>query len=580
MKLRGKLLVCSIPALVILAVVVCIYGSISITSAMKEEVKAALQAAVYTERGNISNATGNDFKVVGDVGSKKEQLYNGDVNITAQTDVPNLVKKNTEIVLTVFYDNKPGDYNSCLRYMTSVTKDDGSLALYTAPGEAVYNKVVKNGEEYFAENVDVVGSRYFAYYIPLYNGNDTTKPIGMVFSGKSQEAVESTINGIIIALIIVAAVITIIAGVLIFFIAGSLSKKFRYGVKVLGEVADGNLAVEIEDKYTRSKDESGEIVKSVAHLKNELSSIVGNIVTQSNQVNEYAGALGTGSRETATSIEQVEHAVNEIAIGATAQAGDTAKATDSVITMGNLVEETNDNVEHLHSVSNEMEQSGKNAANTLTELKNVNEKAKASIAIIYEQTNTTNESAKKISEAISLITSIAEETNLLSLNASIEAARAGEQGRGFAVVASQISKLAEQSNDSAKRIADIINLLMEDSKKAVDTMDEVNAIMVKQNEMVELVDSKFGEVMDGINQSREDINDISKKMVKLNESRESVVDVVSNLSAIAEENAASTEETSASTTIASTTVQEIADKAGALKDIATDLGNSVKVFKL
>lgn len=112
-----------------------------------------------------------------------------------------------------------------------------------------------------------------------------------------------------------------------------------------------------------------------------------------------------------------------------------------------------------------MRESSEEAAATLKELDNINQQAIASIDVIYEQTNITNISALKIKEATTLISSIAEETNLLSLNASIEAARAGEAGRGFAVVASQIQKLADQSNESANQIDQIIHALIEDSEK-------------------------------------------------------------------------------------------------------------------
>ena len=145
--------------------------------------------------------------------------------------------------------------------------------------------------------------------------------------------------------------------------------------------------------------------------------------------------------------------------------------------MGDMIEKNNSQIENLNVNAEEMTKAGDSAIDTLKELETINGKTKNAIDVIYEQTNTTNESAMKIREAINLITDIAEETNLLSLNASIEAARAGEQGRGFAVVAGQIQKLAEQSNESARKIEAIVASLIEDSDKAVETMNEVRQIM-------------------------------------------------------------------------------------------------------
>ncbi|MGN0402479.1 MAG: methyl-accepting chemotaxis protein [Acetatifactor sp.] len=137
-----------------------------------------------------------------------------------------------------------------------------------------------------------------------------------------------------------------------------------------------------------------------------------------------------------------------------------------------------------------------------------------------------SETADTVGQVERAVSEIAEETNLLSLNASIEAARAGDQGRGFAVVASQIQKLAEQSNESARRIEDIISFLISDSQKAVATMTEVREIMNSQSENVEKTNKIFTEVKDGITSSINGIRQIADKTKELDNARVAVVDVV------------------------------------------------------
>lgn len=333
-------------------------------------------------------------------------------------------------------------------------------------------------------------------------------------------------------------------------------------------------------KLNARSDETGRMSRALSQLRNELVNVVMGIKSKSDNVMAAADALTTDAAETATTMEQVENAVNDIAQGASSQAEETQKATENVVVMGNMVQETNDEVNKLLDFASDMKVSTEQAKSILRQLEEVNHRAEEYIDVIANQTNTTNESALKISEATKLITSIAEETNLLSLNASIEAARAGEQGRGFAVVAAEIQKLAEQSNESARQIEDIIQELLKDSEKAVETMYDVKEIMRAQSDHVEQTDTAFNQIADGVEQSIEGINRISYKTSQLDEARVNVVDVVQNLTAIAEENAAGTQETSASTTEVTSIVDDISDKSNALRQVAKELDTEMDIFKL
>ena len=290
--------------------------------------------------------------------------------------------------------------------------------------------------------------------------------------------------------------------------------------------------------------------------------------------------LNGDAKETASTVEQVENAVSDIAAGATNQAEETQDTTENVVEMGNMISETADEMENLKENSQQVGSSSVQAQQILSELIDVNNKAKASIREISEQTNVTNESALKIQEATDIITSIAEETNLLSLNASIEAARAGEQGRGFAVVAAQIQKLAEQSSKSAQKIQEIIGMLIADSKKAVDTMQVVQENMDIQTQKMESTESMFEEVNVGIKAALDSMARIGGKIENLNIARERMIDGVQNLSAIAEENAASSEETSASVTQVSNIILDISDNANNLNRIAEKLEQETRMFKI
>ncbi len=328
------------------------------------------------------------------------------------------------------------------------------------------------------------------------------------------------------------------------------------------------------------KDEIGLMSRALTSLREQLANVVMAIRENSNALIASAEALNSGATDTNTTMEQVENAVNDIANGATNQAEETQEATENVILIGDMVKDTNKTVEELMVSANAMKRANENAQQIISALRDINRQSGEYIDVIAKQTEVTNESALKIGEATKLITDIANETNLLSLNASIEAARAGEQGRGFAVVASEIQKLAEQSTESARKIEEIINMLLIDSEKAVRTMGQVKEIIGQQTQHIIRTDKAFVQIQEGVSASINGMQVISDKTQKLDKARVNVVDVVNNLTAIAEENAAATEETSASVVEVASIVTDIAEKAQGLNSIAEELEERINIFQL
>lgn len=378
---------------------------------------------------------------------------------------------------------------------------------------------------------------------------------------------------VIIEIVIVATVGSLFAHILI--------KPMNEVSELTKKVGDMDLTdSELQTRLANRKDEIGHMGRSLDYLTQSLKGVVENIKEKSAQVMDAANVLDSDASETSTTMEQVEQAVNDIAEGATTQAGETQRAEEQVIEMGNMVQETSDEVEKLLAFAQDMQECTTQASQILKALEQVNARAEENIDIIADQTNTTNEAALKISEATHLITSIAEETNLLALNASIEAARAGEQGKGFGVVASEIQKLAEQTNESAEHIEEIVQELLRDAEKAVETMYGVKEIMHTQSDHVEQTQSAFEQVQSGVQQSIEGINRISTHTTRMNDARENVVGIVQNLTAIAEANAAGTEQTSASATEVGAIMEDITGKSTAMRQAAQELDDGMNIFKL
>ena len=467
-----------------------------------------------------------------------------------------------------------------------VVKRDGSMAYHPVAdkiGKAVENAVVSQACKDLQAGKEVESGvvsyeykgeiKYAALYISTY------EEFILVVTADQNEILEP-IRQINIIGTVGMVVVVLLSSVVGYLLVSVMIRPVEQMTDYLTEkISNMDFTIdETQEKLSSHKDEIGHMSRAVSLLREKLTEVVQNIRSHSEMLMTAADDLNSSAAETATTMDQVENAVNDIAEGANSQAEETQSATGNVVEMGNVVEETNEAVVHLVECASRMKDSSSRAKDILNNLDQVNHKTEQYIDIIAKQTDTTNASAKKISEAASMITEIAEETNLLSLNASIEAARAGEQGRGFAVVAAQIQKLAEQSNESATQIGDIIRVLLEDAEKAVEIMDDVKNSMKEQSEHVEKTDQAFGEIEAEMDSSVKAMNYISEKMTRMDEVRGKVIDGVQALTAIAEENAASTQETSAAVTEVSAIVSGISDKSEELRKVAEEMEEKMSIF--
>lgn len=563
MKMQSKLLAMSLFPLIVLGLITIIFGNARIREVVTDNIENGLRGTAVAVRNAIDYADEGEYHV------EDGTLYKGEFDVTNVTDMADHIQTSADTDITVFYGNT--------RYMTSILDAQGNRAIGTTASEEVTSKVLDGQQEYFSSDANVNGAAYFGYYIPIMeNGNS----VGMVFAGMPQADAKAQINKII----------SLIAGIMVLFVflfsastilvVKSMARGLICGTSALEQVATGKLNVELNSKFAERKDEIGQISRAVQKLKQELTSVITEIMGNSKELHESSELLHEKTNASMEHINQIERAVDEIAQGAGSQAQETQSATEHVIAMGNMIEDTSKEITTLNENAKQIKTLGQDAVTTIEELQKINHKTKESIDVIYDQTNTTNTSAQRIKEATALITEIAEETNLLSLNASIEAARAGEQGRGFAVVAGQIQKLAEQSNESARQIEEIINSLLEDSGKAVETMESVKEIMDEQNINVQKTNDQVRQVIGQVDESIAAIDRIAQQSGKLNEARLVITDTVQNLTAVAEENAAGTQESAASVAQIGELIRDIAQIAGEQKEIADKLKENMSIFEL
>ena len=389
------------------------------------------------------------------------------------------------------------------------------------------------------------------------------------------------INNLSNSILIMTVIVLIISLIAVICISKAISADIEEVSDVITELGTLDITQTAAlSVYEGRKDEVGVIANATKTLSEAVGDTIRSLRKLSGNLQEGSGKLKENSITTLDTIGQVDVAVHGIAKSATSQSMETRNATESVKEIGMMVEETKGKAKMLKDASRSMQDSSVKAGDILKELGEVNEKTKIAVDAMYEQTTQTSHSADQIAKASELIASIATQTNLLSLNASIEAARAGDAGKGFAVVAGEIGSLASQTADTTKEINDIIQQLIDNSKRSTEAMDEVRNIIDKQNEYVQQTKTIFGSVEGEIVNSLESIDEISSTVERLDKVRGEVVGMVEALSSIAETNAATTQQTSASTSVVSNMMEQVSVIASEISDIADGVQKDIDAFKI
>ncbi len=563
-RLRIKIMLVALFPMILMAVIVGITATRNMREGMKQEMMYALETEAHSLE-QLYNAVNDDaYSVSGD------KLMKGSFNVTDETDFLDSLVEGTDMQVTLFY----GD----TRMATTLKDQSGKRLTGTKADESVVRAVTQDGRTVEDYNITIDGEKYYACYAPLKGSGD--KVIGMTFAGKPVKQVEALISQRTREIIIVETVMVLITLVVIFILTRSIQTGLQAAEKAVHSLSNGDLTAVVESKAMRRNDELGDMAKGVAVLMNQLLEVVNNIRASSEQLLKSGTDLSNMASQTSSTADDISKAIEEISQGAVAQADEIEKASHDVDTMGQLIGHIADNVAELDQGTQEIKGSSDRSIDIIRELTDSNDRSMEAVKEISRQVNATNESALKIRAAVDLITSIAEETNLLSLNASIEAARAGEQGRGFAVVAGQIQKLAEQSNESAGSIADIIRDLLKDSENSVQVMEEVQKIMNEQQEKLHATRKQIVEVGDGISGAAQAAGMIRQQTENCNSARANVADVISNLSAISEQNAASTEETTASMEEMNAAINLLAESAQQLQEMSKSLEENISFFRV
>lgn len=561
LNLMTKILITALIPLILIVVIagVSIHSVGSVVA--RKLVKHEMQTASYALEMTLDSLGSGDYH------SDGTNLYKGNYNLNSNNQTIDDFKKKTNVDVTVCWKKT--------RMVTSVIDKDGKRVTGTAISDSVYDKVMQDGK-YFSDNTDIEGTEYYGYYEALKNADGSSQAI--IFTGMPSSDVKAIYKKRLVNTTVFMIIIALMACALLAMVITFIVKAITKVIGHLDEVADGKLDFKISEKLLQRSDEIGNIARSVHTLIGGLASIVVNIHHSTGELAEFKDDFQKKFETINNSISNVNVAVDEIANGATSQADETQKVNSQINDMGDAITKTSQNVDSLTQSTEQMKEHNEQLDTTIQELMEISDRNKESLAAVYNQTNETNQSVMHIGNAVDMITDIAGQTNLLSLNASIEAARAGEYGKGFAVVADQIRQLADQSANTAKEIGEIVAELIENSNTSVETMGVVRQEMTGQYEKLNTTKDIFEQLNEEVNNVVTAIESISTEVESLDKLKGEVLGSAESLAAIAQENAASTEETSASMMELGEIVNDCNAKTQQLVNIADSMEENVHKF--
>ena len=566
-KLVRELVIIAVVAVAVVAVCLNIFSVITMRSIYKSMGEEELKAAVVQLADEVEHEYSGDWFVDSDGFLRKGGSMVGDT-YEEQFD---LLHEKTGIDYTLFIGPT--------RYVTTIYKaGTQEKAVGTDASDAVIAAVLNGGADYFDSNVEIQGSKYYAYYIPIYGTKGDIQ--GMVFAGRSKEEFDDHIMSTTVKMVCISIFFVVLVAVLGMITDRKVSPVMRSIAQGLHDLAEGDLTVRTDERALARKDEIGIIAESAEKLEHRLRDVIGTSRDLARDVTNSGQELAGSANQASDASGQVSNAVEEISRGAVSQAESIQTAATSTSDMGVDIDSITGSINELSEQASAMNDACTAAMKALEKLVAQNSHVVESMGNVGRQIQNTNDAVQNIAEASNIITAISEQTNLLSLNASIEAARAGEAGRGFAVVATEIGSLADQSRDAAVKISEIVKNLVDESEKTMADLEEVNKGVEEQNAQLDYTKEDMNRMEEGVRSVMDGTNDITGRVGNLTNAKNNVVGVIDDLSAISEENAASTQQTNASMQELNATFEVISTSANELQDLASRLNEQISYFKL
>lgn len=563
-KLKYKILFVALLPILVVCIAVMVINNTVIKNTLLEKTKNELKATAEALSAAYNQNSGEYFQ------NDDGEIWKGTYNVSLSQKLVTEMSEKTGSSLTFFYGDK--------RLVTSLKDKKGDYILGSKAGDYLKKNVLEGGKDVFTSRVSVEGTMYYGYYIPVKQ-NNSDDIIGMIFAGMPAREVDKTINlvsGLLFLILGIVLVLTIFVSVLA---SKEIASAIEDSVLVVQNMASGNLNVSINRKNLGRKDEVGKLSVGTKSLRESLGNMIGAISDNTLSLDVASQDMSNIAGQASDAMDSISENLKSVLESAKNQAEVTASVDDNVNNINMMLKQTGDEADGLSDAADDMLGTGREVDNSLKNLYNSNEEVLDAIERIRKQTSETDISVDKIKEAVNLIASIAEETNLLSLNASIEAARAGESGKGFAVVAVEISKLAEQSNAASADIEKMIMDLGQNSERTVETMEMVQDAINRQSDDMNNTRKIFEKVKDRINLVAKGVANIREATERLEGETTYIAEDINGLNAAANKNMENVKETMEAGEEVLKVVKNVSSMSVNVNTAANEMMQSVEKFR-
>ncbi len=437
----------------------------------------------------------------------------------------------------------------------------------------------KNGKEQFSRwYAEVQGIWTYDIMQPIYKNGEL---YGVMDIGVPESGITDIIKSVIGYQILIVIIGFVVIAILMWLVIDKIVKAIKSLEALVGKTAELDFNEEEAQLSLQNRnDEIGVMAQAIIEMRATLKAVIEGILKTSHSLSEASETLSRISDDSVKSTDEITAAIGEMAKATEEQALDTEKGAEQVNELSLEIDQVLESTKGIVQMTGKMDQLSTEGVKTVQKLEswsNKNKESSQNVSTIVQEVDRTS---ADISSIVNTITEIASQTNLLALNASIESARAGEAGKGFAVVAEEIRKLSEQTSKATEDIKNKIEAIQGISQNAVAEISESLKIVDQNAEAAQETKVIFDNIKKGLDETIDIAKEVTHLSDQMNRRKETIIGVIQNISASAEETSASTEEVSASAQEQLHSIETVAENAEALNHIAADLKNEMNRFKL